>query len=90
MIKELGWHLGSTHEIGGVGRDGHKPEPTWLLDGTGWIMKRLATIKEQKQQAWEERFRAMQERLLMLDDGLDDAEESLAEKRGAELRTRVK
>jgi hypothetical protein len=54
MIKELGWQLGSTHEIRGVGRDGQEPEPTWLLDGTGWIMNRLATIREQKQQAWEE------------------------------------
>ncbi len=90
MIKELGWHLGPTHETGGAGRDGNEPEPTWLLDGTGWIMNRLATIREQKQQAREERFRAMQEKMAMLDDGLDNAEVRLAEKREAELRARTK
>jgi hypothetical protein len=56
MIKELGWHLGPTHETGGAGRENNEPEPTWLLDGTRWIMNRLATIREQKQQAQEERF----------------------------------
>ncbi len=91
MIKELGWHLGPTHETGGAGCESNEPpEPTWLMDGTGWIMNRLATIKEQKQQAREERFRAMQERLAMLDDGLADTEERLAEKREAELRARTK
>jgi hypothetical protein len=84
MIKELGWHLGPTHETGGAGRDNSKPEPTWLLDGTGWVMIRLATIREQKQQAGEERFRAMQEKLVMLKQGLDDTEVRLAEKREAE------
>jgi hypothetical protein len=90
MIKELGWHLGPTHETGGASRESNEPEPTWLLDGTGRIMNRLATIKEQKQQAREERYRAMQEKLAMLDDGLDDAEESLAQKREAELQARAK
>jgi hypothetical protein len=89
MIKKLGWHLGPTSETGGASRDSNEPEPTWLLDGTGWIMNRLATIKEQKQQAREERFRAMQERLAMLDDGLDEEEERLAEKREAELLARA-
>jgi hypothetical protein len=32
----------------------------------------------------------MQEKLAMLDDGLDDVEERLAEKREAELRARTK
>jgi hypothetical protein len=84
MIKELGWHLGPTHETGGEGQDGNEPEPTWLLDETGWSMNRLATIREQKQQAGEERFRAMQEKLVMLKQGLDDTEVRLAEKREAE------
>ncbi len=90
MIKELGWHLGPTHETRGAGRESNEPEPTWLLDGTGWIMNRLATIREQKQQAREERFRAMQERLAMLDDGLANAKERLAEKRETELRALTK
>jgi len=47
-------------------------------------MNRLATIREQKQQAGEERFRAMQEKLVMLKQGLDDTEVRLAEKREAE------
>ena len=81
MIGELGWHLSSTHEIGGADRDSREPEPTWLLDGTGWVMSRLATIREQKHQARMEWFRAMQERMAMLDDGLAKAEERLAEKR---------
>jgi hypothetical protein len=89
-IKELGWHLGPTHKTGEAGRESNEPEPTWLLDGTGWIMNRLATIREQKQQAREERLRAMQGRLAMLDDGLADTEERLAKKREAELRARTK
>jgi hypothetical protein len=68
MIKELGWHLGSNRETRGAGGDGSEPEPTWLLEGTGWIMSKLATIREQKHQAQEERFRAMQEKMAMLDD----------------------
>jgi hypothetical protein len=48
LIKELGWHLGSTHEIGDAGCESNEPEPTWLLDGTRWIMNRLATNREQK------------------------------------------
>jgi hypothetical protein len=51
MIKELGWHLKSNRETGGAGRDGSKPQPTWLLEGTGWVMSKLATIREQKHQA---------------------------------------
>ncbi len=51
MIKELGWHLGSSRETGGAGRDGGKPEPTWLLEGTGWVLSKLATMREQKHQA---------------------------------------
>jgi hypothetical protein len=90
MIKELGWHLGSNHETRGAGRDGNGPEPTWLLEGTGWIMSKLATIKEQRHQARMERFRAMQERMAMLDDGLASAKEQLAEKREAELKARAK
>jgi hypothetical protein len=89
MIKQLGWHLGLTCETGGADRDRNEPEPTWLLDGTGWIMSRLATITEEKHQAQMERFRAMQERMAMLDDGLPDAEERLAEKGEAELRARA-
>jgi hypothetical protein len=61
-----------------------------LLNGTGWIINRLATIREQKQKAWKERFRAVQERLAMLDDGLADAEARLAEKREGELRAGTK
>ncbi len=80
IIKELGWHLGSSRKTGGAGRDGSEPEPTWLLEGTGWVMSKLATIREQKHQARMERFRAMQERMAMLDDGLASAEERLAEK----------
>jgi len=53
-------------------------------------MNRLATIREQKQQVREERFRAMQERLAMLDDGLTDTEARLAEKREAELWAQTK
>ncbi len=68
----------------------NQPEPTWLLDGTGWIMNRLATIREQKQQVREERFRAIQERLAMLDNGLTDTEARLAEKREAELWAQTK
>ncbi len=90
MIKELGWHLGSNRETGRAGRDGSEPEPTWLLEGTGWVMSKLATIREQKHQARMERFRAMQERMAMLDDGLASAEERLAEKREAELKDRAK
>jgi hypothetical protein len=89
MIKELGWHLGPNRKTGGVGRDGNEPEPTWLLDGTGWIMSKLVTIREQKHQAQMERFRAMQERMAILDNGLASAEEHLAEKREAELRDRA-
>jgi hypothetical protein len=90
MIKELGWHLGPNHGTGGAGGDGSESEPTWLLEGTGWIMSRLATIREQKHQAQVERFRAMQEKMAMLDDGLACAEERLAEKRAAELKERAK
>jgi hypothetical protein len=90
MLRELGWHLGPAHETVGASRESNKPEPTWLLDRTRWIMNRLATIREQKQQAWEEQFRAMQEILAMMDDGLDDAEEHLAKKREAELQAQAK
>jgi hypothetical protein len=90
MIKELGWHLGSNRETGGTGRGGGEPEPTWLLEGTGWIMSKLATIREQKHQAQMERFRAMQERMAMLDDGLASAEERLADKREVKLKERAK
>jgi hypothetical protein len=83
MIKELGWHLGPNHGTGGASGDGSEPEPTWLLEGTSWIMSRLATIREQKHQAQVERFRAMQERMAMLDDGMTCAEERLAKKRAA-------
>ncbi len=54
------------------------PEPAWLLNGTGWIMNRLATIRMHKQQVREEQFAAVQERLAMLDDGLVAAEACLA------------
>ncbi len=60
------------------------------MNRIGWIMKRLATIGDLKQKAWKERFAAVQERLAMLDNGLATAEACLAEKREAELRTRVK
>jgi hypothetical protein len=42
MIKELGWHLGPNHGTLGAGGDSRGPEPTWLLEGTGRIMSRLA------------------------------------------------
>jgi hypothetical protein len=45
---------------------GERAGAVLLLNGTGWIMNRLATIKEQKQKAREERFAAVQERLAML------------------------
>ncbi len=89
MITELGWRLRPSHGTGGAGGDGSEPEPTWLLEGTGWIMSRLATIREQKHQAQVERFRAMQEKMAMQDDGLACAEKRLAEKRAAELKERA-
>jgi hypothetical protein len=90
VIKELGWHLGPGRGTGGAGGDGSEPEPTWLLEGTGWIISKLATIRAQKHQAQVERFRAMQERMAILDDGLACAEERLPEKREAELKERAK
>ncbi len=59
------------------------------MAGTDWIMSRLATW-EQKHQAHAERFRAVQEKMAMLDDGLACAEERLAEERAAGLKERVK
>jgi len=29
-VRELGWHLGSSHEAGEAGEDNHGPEPTQL------------------------------------------------------------
>jgi hypothetical protein len=78
MIKTLGWHLGPAHETGGAACRERDPEPAWLLNGTGWIMNRLATIRMHKQQVHEEQFAAVQERLAMLDDGLAAAEACLA------------
>ncbi len=89
MIKELGWHLGSNHETGGASGGGGESEPTWLLEGTGWIMSRLATIWEQKHEAQVERFKAMREKMAMLDDGLACTEERLAVKRAADLKERA-
>ncbi len=60
MIKDLGWHLGPTHETGGASRESNEPELTWLLNGTGWVMNKQATIREQKYKARAEQFRAMQ------------------------------
>jgi hypothetical protein len=90
MIKELGLHLGPNHGNGGTGGDSRGPEPTWLLEGTGRIMSRLAASWEQKHQAHEERFRAIREEMAMLDDGMACAEKRLAEKRAAELKERAK
>jgi hypothetical protein len=53
-------------------------------------MNKLATIREQKQRAREERFVAVQERLAMLDNGIAAVEACLAEKREAELRAQAK
>ncbi len=50
MIKTLGWHLGPAHETGGAARRECEPEPAWLLNGTGWIMNKLATITMHKRQ----------------------------------------
>jgi hypothetical protein len=90
MIKDLGWHLGPAQETGGVARGNNESEPAWLFNGTGWIMNKLATIRDLKQKVREEQFAAVQERLAMLDDGLATAEACLAEKREAELRAWVK
>jgi hypothetical protein len=51
MIKDLGWHLGPAHETGEVACGENEPEPAWLLNRTGWIMNKLATIRDQKQKA---------------------------------------
>jgi hypothetical protein len=89
MIKELGWHLGPSYEIGGAGGGSSESEPTWLLEGTGRIMSRLATW-EREHQAHVEQFEAVREEMAMLDDGLACAEERLAEERAADLRERAK
>jgi hypothetical protein len=53
-------------------------------------MNKLATIREQKHKAREERFVGVHERLAMLDDGLAATDGSLAEKREAELWAQIK
>jgi hypothetical protein len=45
MIKALGWHLGPTHETGGAALRGYETELAWLIDGTGWIMNKLASVR---------------------------------------------
>jgi hypothetical protein len=59
-----------------------------VVEWTGWIMNKLATIRAHKQKVREEQIVAVQEKLAVLDDGLAAAEACLAEKR--ELRTRIK
>ncbi len=44
-IKALGWHLGPTHETGGAAFRGYEIELAWLIDGTGWIMNKLASVR---------------------------------------------
>ncbi len=49
MVKVLGWRLGPSHETGGADGGSSESEPTWLLEGTGWIMSRLATWEREHQ-----------------------------------------
>jgi hypothetical protein len=45
MIKALGWHLGPAWGTREVTLEKYKAEPAWLLDGRGWVMNKLATVK---------------------------------------------
>ncbi len=90
IIKALGWHLVPAHETDKAGLREHETELAWLLDGTGWVMNKLAAVRRLAQQAQEDQMAAVQERLASLDVSLATMEVYLKEERKAGLRIRVK
>ncbi len=89
VIRELGWHLGSSCEPGRASRGDHEPEPAGPPEGTSWIMNYLEDWRRIYEDG-EERRRAVREEVAAPDDSLACAEERLAAKRAAELEERAK
>jgi hypothetical protein len=88
-IRELGWRLGSSCEVGRASEDDHGPEPTQPSGGGGRIMKYLEDWRRIYEDG-EERRGVAREEMVTPDDGLACAEEGLAAKRAAELEERAK
>jgi hypothetical protein len=83
-IRELGWRLGSSREVGRAGEDDHGPELTQPSGENSQIMKCLEDWRRIHEDG-EERSGAAREEMVTPDDGLACAEEQLAAKRAAEL-----
>jgi hypothetical protein len=74
VIRELGWHLGSSRESGGASGGDHGPEPTGPPEGTSRIMSYLESWR-QTYESERERRRAEREESAVPGDSLACAEE---------------